>query len=102
MRRKIKVAVCGELPTACDFLLKHGVVQIDQFLDATEIRREREYHLILIHAPRAEGLLNTHYAGKWYAAAADPDPASGRTLLQIRIDRTEIHDPQDRRMLKRK
>lgn len=62
MKREIKVAVCGELPTACDFLLKHGVVQIEQFLDATEIRRETDYHLILIYAPHAEGLLNTQYA----------------------------------------
>ena len=45
---KIKVAVCGELPTACDFLLSQGVVQIDQYMHATEIAAETDYHLIQI------------------------------------------------------
>ena len=62
MTKNIRVAVCGELPTACDFLLKNGVVLIDKDLDATEIRRETDYHLILIYAPHAEGLLNTQYS----------------------------------------
>lgn len=60
--RDIKVAVCGELPTACDYLLRQGVVQIDQYIDATEIRDECAYHLILIYAPNAEGLLGTVYS----------------------------------------
>lgn len=58
---RIRVAVCGHLPTACNCLLKCGVVQIDQFSDATEIANEASYHLILIYAPQAEGLLNTKY-----------------------------------------
>lgn len=58
----IKVAVCGELPTACNHLLECGVVNIDQYLDATEIADVTEYHLILIYAPHAEGLFNTQYA----------------------------------------
>lgn len=62
MNRKIKVAVCGELPTACDFLLSLGVVHIDKYLSATEIADESDYHLILIYAPHAEGLLNTAYS----------------------------------------
>ena len=62
MKREIKVAVCGDLPTACEFLLSLGVVQIDKFLDATEIANETKYHLILIYAPNAEGLLNTQYS----------------------------------------
>lgn len=62
MKKNIRVAVCGELPTACDYLLQNGVVQIDQFLDATEIANETAYHLILIYAPNAEGLLNTQYS----------------------------------------
>ena len=61
MMNKIKVAVCGELPTACEYLLRHGVVLIDQYMYATEIAEETNYHLILIHAPNAEGLLNTVY-----------------------------------------
>lgn len=62
MTRNVKVAVCGELPTACDYLLRQGVVQIDQYMDATELTEETAYHLILVYAPNAEGLLNTAYS----------------------------------------
>lgn len=62
MKGKIRVAVCGELPTACNYLLKNGVVLIDKYMDATEISDEQEYHLILVYAPHAEGLLNTRYS----------------------------------------
>ncbi|MBQ4528864.1 MAG: hypothetical protein II998_12420 [Clostridia bacterium] len=58
---KIRVAVCGELPTACNYLLKNGVVNIDKFSDAAEIPDEQAYHLIMVYAPQAEGLLNTRY-----------------------------------------
>jgi len=58
----IRVAVCGNLPTACNYLLKHGVVLIDTFLDATEMPDEQAYHLILVYAPQAEGLLNVRYS----------------------------------------
>lgn len=51
MKKQIRVAVCGELPTACDYLLQYGVMQIDQYPDATEIANESSYHLILIYAP---------------------------------------------------
>jgi len=64
MNKNIRVAVCGELPTACDFLLQNGVVHIDKYLDAAEILEETAYHLILIYAPQAEGLLNTIYVKK--------------------------------------
>lgn len=57
----IRVAVCGELRTACDYLRSEGVADIDVFSDATEIVDETRYHLILIYAPSAEGLFNTHY-----------------------------------------
>ena len=59
---RIRVAVCGELPTACNYLLKCGVVNIDNFSDAVEIPDETQYHLILIYAPQAEGLLNVRYS----------------------------------------
>ena len=62
MKKQIRVAVCGELPTACEYLLENGVLQIDQYLDATEITDETSYHLILIYAPHAEGLLDTQYS----------------------------------------
>lgn len=59
--RNVKVAICGELPTAYDFLLRLGVVQIDQYLYATEMADETQYHLILVYAPNAEGIFNTVY-----------------------------------------
>ena len=62
MKRRIKVAICGELPTAYNFLLENGVVNIDRFMDATEMKNESVYHLILVYAPQAEGLLNTQYS----------------------------------------
>ena len=62
MLKNIKVAVCGNLPTACDYLMRQGVVQIDKYMDATELTEETSYHLILIYAPCAEGLLNTAYS----------------------------------------
>lgn len=58
----VRVAVCGELPTACDHLLRNGVVHIDQYTDAAELTDETKYHLILIYAPNAEGLLDTMYS----------------------------------------
>jgi len=78
MTRNVKVAVCGELPTACDFLLRLGVVQIDQYMDAAEIPNETAYHLILIYAPNAEGILNTVYSNS---------PVSGEenTAVPIRL-----------------
>ena len=59
---RVHVAICGELPTARDYLLRCGVVRIDQFNDATEIPNESVYHLILVYAPQGEGLLNTVYS----------------------------------------
>lgn len=78
MVSQIKVAVCGELPTACNFLLSQGVVQIDQYLSATEIAAEADYHLILVYAPHAEGLLNTAYS-------ITPFFKSGKQSIPIRL-----------------
>ena len=61
-RPQIRVAICGNLPTAYNFLLENGIVQIDNYMDATEIQSENSYHLILVYAPQAEGLLNTQYS----------------------------------------
>lgn len=64
MTRSVKVAVCGHLPTACDFLLKTGLVNMDFFTDATQLPGETDYNLILVYAPQGEGLLNTRYSCK--------------------------------------
>ena len=57
--RQVKIAVCGKLPTVCAYLEKLGVIHIDQYESATDMGRESDYHLILVYAPNAEGLLNT-------------------------------------------
>lgn len=62
MKSKIRVAVCGNLPTACNYLIKNGVVMIDKFSDAAEMPDKKNYHLIMVYAPQAEGLLNTRYS----------------------------------------
>ena len=64
MLRKVKIAVCGRLPTVCGFLTRQGVINIDEYTDAVEIRREADYHLILVYAPQAEGMLGTFYQMK--------------------------------------
>lgn len=75
MTNEIRVAVCGNLPTACDFLLREGVTRIDVYADAAEITEETYYHLILIYAPCAEGLLNTSYSrSPMYETGAQPIP----------------------------
>ena len=57
--RRVRVAVCGNLPTVCAYLKNQGVIHVDKYSDAVNIRREGDYHLILVYAPQAEGLLNT-------------------------------------------
>ena len=61
MLRNDRIAVCGNLPTVCEYLTKQGVIHIDKYTDAVEIRREADYHLILVYAPQAEGMLGTFY-----------------------------------------
>ena len=92
MTRCVRVAVCGELPTACDFLLRQGVVQIEQFMDAAEMSEETAYDLILVYAPHAEGILNTVYsqsAGVGKAGATVPirllnEPCCHSALLELK------------------
>lgn len=57
--RKVRVAVCGHLPDACSYLSRLGVIHIDQYSDAVNLRCESDYHLILVYAPQGEGLINT-------------------------------------------
>ena len=57
--RKVRVAVCGNLPDACNYLSRLGVIHIDQYSDAVNLRCEADYHLILVYAPQGEGLINT-------------------------------------------
>ncbi len=76
MHQNVKVAICGHLPTAHDYLLRQGVGTIDLVMDAAELTRESDYHLILIYAPHAEGLLNT---------ACSCVSQNGKTDIPIRL-----------------
>lgn len=91
MKQQIRVAVCGELPTACNYLLKLGVVQIDRFNDATEIAEETDYNLVLIYAPQAEGFLNTvclrgagHESGEGIPVRLLNEPCCHSALLELK------------------
>ena len=58
--KNIRIAVCGELPTACRALREMGISQIDKYDDALnvcfKVRNGEKYHLILVYAPQGEGL----------------------------------------------
>ena len=68
MPENLRIAVCGELPTACAALRKEGVAQIDHYNDsldlAMNLRKGIPYHLILVHAPQGEGLSEMTYPYK--------------------------------------
>lgn len=90
--RNVKVAICGKLPTTYNYLLRHGVVQIDQYEDATELHEETAYHLILIYAPNAEGILDTVYSRKTKSGKGDAtvpirllnEPACDAALVELK------------------
>ena len=92
--REVKVAVCGELPTVCEYLAKQGIIHIDKYVAATDMGRESNYHLILVHAPNAEGLLNTyvqlHGDGKTVPMKLLGEPACHSALLEIKITVQDI------------
>ena len=58
--KDIRIAICGNLPTACKALRDMGVAKIDKFDDGIDacfrLRCGEEYHLILVYAPQAEGI----------------------------------------------
>lgn len=88
--RDVRVAVCGHLPTVCDYLTAQGVINIDKYTDAVEIRRESDYHLILVYAPQAEGLLNTFVQSGSDGESAVPirllgEPCCHAILVEIKM-----------------
>ncbi len=93
---RIKVAVCGELDTACSVLREEGVSHIDRYNDALDIafrlKQGAEYHLILILAPFGEGLIETEYPyrarmqGDWVKVPVRMlnEPACHSALLELK------------------
>ncbi len=106
--KNIRVAVCGSLPTACEHLLKQGVVQIDKYEDAAEIFEETVYDLILVYAPNAEGLLDIKYSRKVASGkegTAVPvrllnEPACHSALAELSSFIRRISQPSDCRSVK--
>ncbi len=82
----VRVAVCGELPTACEYLLRLGVTKIDKYAYATELTDEASYHLILIYAPHAEGILDTvyHAGSKKIPIRLLNEPCCHSALLELK------------------
>ena len=84
--RHLKIASCGHLPTAMEFLRRHGVTKIDRYDDAAELPDEAEYHLILVYAPHGEGILDT----VWHRQSAEVpvrllnEPPCDSALLELR------------------
>lgn len=60
LMKDIRIAICGDLPSACKTLRDMGVSHIDKYDDALDacfkLRSGEEYHLILVYAPQGEGL----------------------------------------------
>ena len=94
MLRLVKVAVCGELPTVCEYLTKQGVIHIDKYSTATDMGRESDYHLILVHAPSAEGFFNTYVQmsadGRTIPMKLLGEPCCRSALLAIKMTVQDI------------
>ena len=94
MLRRVKVAICGELPSVCEYLKRMGIIHIDQYSTATDMGRESDYHLILVHAPSAEGFLNTYVQtstdGKAVPMKLLGEPPCRSALLEIKMTVQEI------------
>ena len=88
--REVRVAVCGELPTACEYLHKLGIIHIDRYTDAVNIGKESDYHMILVYAPQGEGLFDTYHISKGNDAQSIPirllnEPCCHSALLEMKM-----------------
>ena len=92
--KNIRVAVCGNLPSACKALRDAGVVHIDKFDDAVSVgfklRQGEEYHLILVYAPQGEGLdadmpYKVKLKGEWKTVPVKllNEPACDSALIEL-------------------
>ena len=98
MLRNVRIAVCGNLPTVCEYLIKQGVIHIDKYTDAVNIGRESDYHLILVYAPQGEGLVSTYYttgSKRYGTEQVIPirmlnEPCCHSALLEIKMTVQEI------------
>ena len=92
--KDIRVAICGNLPTACKALRDMGVAKIDKFEDGIDacfrLRRGEEYHLILVYAPQAEGIdadmpYKIRCGGDWKSVSIKllNEPACESALIEL-------------------
>lgn len=93
---KMRIAVCGELPTSCKMLRDMGISRIDRYNDALELaldlRSGTEYHLILVYAPQGEGLdtdfpYKQHLKGEWKSVPVRllNEPACHSALVELKL-----------------
>lgn len=92
--RSLRIAVCGELPTACRALREMGISQIDKFDDALnvcfKVRNGEKYYLILVYAPQGEGLnadmpYKIHCENEWQSVPVKllNGPACSSALVEL-------------------
>lgn len=90
----VRVAVCGDLRTACTKLRDLGVSQIDKFDDAINVcfklRGGEKYHLMLIYAPQGEGVVaqmpyKCNDGGEWQSIPVKllNEPACHSALVEL-------------------
>ena len=92
--KDIRIAICGNLPTACRALRDMGVAKIDKFDDGIDacfrLRRGEQYHLILVYAPQAEGIdadmpYKIRCGGDWQSVPIKllNEPACSSALIEL-------------------
>ena len=94
--KNVRVAVCGNLPAACNVLKQVGVYRIDNYSDALDLvfklRKGEKYHLILVYAPQGEGLYadmpyKIMCEGEWQSIPIKllNEPACDSALRELRL-----------------
>ncbi|MBQ3054739.1 MAG: hypothetical protein IJC88_01395 [Oscillospiraceae bacterium] len=106
LHKNIRVAICGDLPTARRTLREIGVSKIDQYDDAInacfKLRSGETYHLILVYAPQGEGLVaempyKIECEGEWKSVPIKllNEPPCESALLELELAVQEIASKQN-------
>ena len=92
--KDVRVAVCGDLRTACTKLRDLGVRHIDRYDDAINVcfklRGGTCYHLMLVYAPQGEGVVaqmpyKCNDGGEWQSIPIKllNEPACHSALVEL-------------------